>query len=52
MESVIVKSRKEAVMTLLESCHWWKIEKPYHGLGVERHPLEDREFNREDIIIE
>jgi hypothetical protein len=24
MESVILKSRKEAVMTLLESCHWWE----------------------------
>jgi hypothetical protein len=24
MESVILNLRTEAVMTLLESCHWWK----------------------------
>jgi hypothetical protein len=45
MNSVILKSREKAVMTIFESCHWWKIEKPYQGLGVERHPFEDREFN-------
>jgi len=28
------------------------IKKPYQGLGVERHPFEDREFNWKDIIIE